>query len=124
MVNGMNLKEVSLHCICERCIKSKHQGTSFPKDGLTTALKLLEIFHTDVCRPMSTTLHGGARYFLTFINDFSRKIHVATPALGSRPRQRGYKVTNQKEAQESRQRGHKGAGQEEARESHHILPRV
>jgi hypothetical protein len=86
MVNGMNLKEVSLHYICERCIKSKHQRTSFPKDGLTRVLKLLEIFHIDVCEPMSTTLHGGARYFLTFINDFSRKTHVATPALASRPR--------------------------------------
>jgi hypothetical protein len=25
---------------------------------------------------MKTTSHGGARYFLTFIDDFSRKIHV------------------------------------------------
>jgi len=32
--------------------------------------------HTDVCKPMKTTSHGGARYFLTFIDDFSRKIHV------------------------------------------------
>jgi len=32
MVGGMNLKEVSLHHICEGCIESKHQITSFPKD--------------------------------------------------------------------------------------------
>jgi transposase InsO family protein len=25
---------------------------------------------------MRTTSHGGARYFLTFIDDFSRKTHV------------------------------------------------
>jgi hypothetical protein len=25
---------------------------------------------------MKTTSHGGARYFLTFIDDFSRKTHV------------------------------------------------
>jgi hypothetical protein len=25
---------------------------------------------------MRTTLHGGARYFLTFINNFSKKSHV------------------------------------------------
>ncbi len=76
MVDGMNLKEVPLHHICERCIKSKHQRTSFPKDGATKASQLLEIVHTNVCRPMRTTLHGGARYFLTFIDDFSRKTHV------------------------------------------------
>jgi hypothetical protein len=38
MVDGMNLKEVPLHHICEGCIKSKHQRTSFPKDGATKGL--------------------------------------------------------------------------------------
>jgi hypothetical protein len=76
MVDGMNLKEVPLHRICEGCIKSKHQKTSFPKDRATKVSQLLEIVHTDVCGPMKTTSHGGARYFLTFIDNFSRKIHV------------------------------------------------
>jgi hypothetical protein len=76
MVDGMNMKEVPLHHICEACIKGKHQRTSFPKDEATKASQLLEIVHTDVCGPMRTTLHGGARYFLTFIDDFSRKTHV------------------------------------------------
>ncbi len=31
MVDGMNLKEVLLHHICERCIKSKHQFHHFPR---------------------------------------------------------------------------------------------
>jgi hypothetical protein len=31
MVDGMNLKEVSLHHIYEGCIKSKHQKTYFPR---------------------------------------------------------------------------------------------
>ncbi len=76
MVDGMNLKEVPLHHICEACVKGKHQRTSFPKDGATKASQLLEIVHTNVCGPMRTTSHGGARYFLTFIDDFSRKTHV------------------------------------------------
>jgi hypothetical protein len=76
MVDGMNLKEVPLHHICEACIKGKHQRTSFPKDGATRASQLLEIVHTDVCGPMRTTSHGGARYILTFIDDPSRKTHV------------------------------------------------
>ncbi len=60
MVDGMNLKEVLLHHICERCIKGKHQITSFSKDGATRASQLLEIVHTDVCGgPMKTTSHGG-----------------------------------------------------------------
>ncbi len=54
MVDGMNLKEVSLHHICQGCIKGKHQKTSFPNS------QLLEIIHIDVCEPMKTTSHGGA----------------------------------------------------------------
>jgi hypothetical protein len=37
MVDGMNLKEMSLHHICEGCVKGKHQRTSFPKDGVMRA---------------------------------------------------------------------------------------
>jgi poly(A) polymerase Pap1 len=40
------------------------------------ASQLLEIIHTDVCGPMRITSHGGARYFFTFIDYFSRKNHV------------------------------------------------
>jgi len=76
MVDGMNLKEVSLHRICEGYVKKIYQKTSFPKDGATRVSQLLEIIHTDVYRPMRTTSHGGVRYFFTFIDDFSRKIHV------------------------------------------------
>jgi hypothetical protein len=43
----------------------------------------------------------------------SPSYRVTTLALGSLPRQRGYKVAGQEEARESRQRGRKGAGQEE-----------
>jgi hypothetical protein len=35
MVDGMNLKEVLLHHVCDECIKGKHQRTSFPKDSPT-----------------------------------------------------------------------------------------
>jgi hypothetical protein len=41
-------------------------------------------------------------------------VNVATLALGSRSRQRGYKVVGQEEAWESRQKGRKGVSQEEA----------
>jgi hypothetical protein len=32
--------------------------------------------HSNVCEPTNTTSRGGARYFVTFINNFSRKTHV------------------------------------------------
>jgi hypothetical protein len=60
MVDGMKLKQVPLHHICEGCIKGKHQRTSFLKDEATRASQLWEIVHIDVCGPMKTTLDGGA----------------------------------------------------------------
>jgi len=62
--------------VCEACIEAKHQRTFFPKDKTTRASKFLELVHNDVCGPMKTTSRGGARYFVTFIDDFSRKTHI------------------------------------------------
>jgi hypothetical protein len=51
--------------------------------------------------------------------------HVATLALGSRPRQREfYKGAGQREARELSQEEARESRQKEARESHHILPGV
>ena len=33
---------------------------------------MLELIHSDVCGPMSTTARGGFHYFITFTDDFSR----------------------------------------------------
>jgi hypothetical protein len=59
MVNGMNLKEMSLHHVCEACIENKHQRTYFLKDEMTKASKLLELVHNDVCGLMKTTSRDG-----------------------------------------------------------------
>jgi transposase InsO family protein len=76
MINGLNLKEVPIHHVCEACIEGKQQRTFFPKVEATKASKLLEHVHSNVCGPMKTTSRGGARYFVTFIDNFSRKSHV------------------------------------------------
>jgi len=60
MVNGMNLKEVPLHHVCETCIEGKHQRTSFLKGEASKASELLELVRNDVCGLMKTTSHGGA----------------------------------------------------------------
>jgi hypothetical protein len=51
---------VPLHHVCEACIKVKHQRTSFSKDELTRASKLLKLVHGDVCAPIKIKSHGGA----------------------------------------------------------------
>ena len=60
---------------CEACLlgkMTKTPFTGFPE----RASNLLELIHTDVCGPMSTTARGGFQYFITFTDDFSRYGYV------------------------------------------------
>jgi hypothetical protein len=53
---------------CEACLLGKM--TKMPFSGFhERASDLLELIHTDVCGPMSTTARGGYQYFITFTND-------------------------------------------------------
>nr|CAN67941.1 hypothetical protein VITISV_033155 [Vitis vinifera] len=59
--------------ICVDCVKGKL--TKNKKKGATHSQNLLEIVHTDISGPYSTTLCGN-KYFITFIDDFSRYGYV------------------------------------------------
>jgi hypothetical protein len=60
---------------CEACLLGKM--TKMPFSGfLKRASDLLELIHTDVCGPMSTTARGGYQYFITFTDDLSRYGYV------------------------------------------------
>jgi hypothetical protein len=71
MANGINLKK----CNCTMCLKASWFNI-FPKDRVIKILKLLEIVHTNVCGLMRICHVVGVQYFVTFINNFSKKTHV------------------------------------------------
>ena len=60
-------------CVCEPCLKGKQTRAKFPKDGALRATKLLQLIHSDLCGPLPILSLGKNRYFLTIIDDFSRK---------------------------------------------------
>jgi len=60
---------------CEACLLGKMTKAPF-KGFPERAADLLELIHTDVCGPMSTTARGGFQYFITFTDDFSRYGYV------------------------------------------------
>ena len=62
--------------VCEGCALGKHHRDSFPIGKAWRASSPLQLVHSDLCGPMNTTSNGGNRYFLTFIDDCSRKTWV------------------------------------------------
>ena len=62
--------------VCSGCQLGKHARTKLPKETTYRASKILELIHSDVCGPFKVKSTGGARYFVTFVDDYSRKLWV------------------------------------------------
>lgn len=75
MVSGMHFDENN-YKNCVACIEGKQSRLPFPKKSGSRSKVILGLVHTDVCGPLQTPSLGGARYFVTFIDDFSRKTWV------------------------------------------------
>lgn len=60
---------------CEHCALGKQSRASF-KPATHNTKERLDYIHSDLWGPARVGTHGGARYFLTLIDDFSRKVWV------------------------------------------------
>ena len=65
-----------IEIVCKECILAKQERVSFPNKKFTTIEKL-EIVHTDLSRPSKTRGFYGERYFMIFVDDFTRMMWVA-----------------------------------------------
>lgn len=76
-VEGMNLKEkVDLDkSSCTICCEGKQCRLPFTKEG-SRSKELLQLIHTDICGPMEHESLAGSRYFILFIDDYSRMTFV------------------------------------------------
>ena len=79
MVTGIDLTQVSCvsPLVCKTCIEGKQHWLPFPTKGARRATKPLKMCtptYADPCESMRTTSMGGAKYFVTFIDDLSRKV--------------------------------------------------
>ena len=59
---------------CEICIQAKMTKKPFSK--LDRNSIMIELVYFDVCKLNGVLIRGGKRYFITFIDDFSRFIYV------------------------------------------------
>lgn len=62
--------------MCEDCILGKQKRVSFQTSGRTPKKERLELVHSDVWGPTTVSSIGGKHYFVTFIDDHSRKVWV------------------------------------------------
>ena len=72
LVTGMNFAHDSEPCLS--CIQGKQTVNKFPKNKTNRAKELLELVHSDLVGPMEEVSLGGAKYCLTFVDDYSRKV--------------------------------------------------
>ena len=61
---------------CEACVQGKQTSKQFRGSADIHTTKVLQLVHSDVCGPMSVASLGGARYFVTFTDDYSRMCYV------------------------------------------------
>ena len=68
-VKGMSLKH------CDYCLFGKQHRVSF-RIPSTRKPNVLDLVYSDVCDPIDVESLGGNKYFVTFIDDASRKVWV------------------------------------------------
>jgi hypothetical protein len=59
--------------LCEGCLVGKQFQKSLSKESTTRTNEPLQLVHVDVCGPIKPSSFCKNRYFLLFIDDFSRK---------------------------------------------------
>ncbi|RDX79127.1 hypothetical protein CR513_40483, partial [Mucuna pruriens] len=67
------LKNIELEK-CSHCMVGKQIRISFRKHPPLRKSELLELVHSDVCGPLKVKTFSGALYFITFIDDYFRKL--------------------------------------------------
>lgn len=71
LVNGITDIEEDI-AFYEGCVMGKQHQCPYPNDKHYRADRSFELVHIDVCGPMSVNSYGGSRYYVAFIDDYSR----------------------------------------------------
>ena len=61
--------------VCKGCVLGKFAKASFPRSD-TRSKGVLDLVHSEVCGPIPTKSLRGYEYYVTFIDDFSRKTWI------------------------------------------------
>ena len=70
-----DLKSIDIG-LCEDCTMGKQKKVTFSKAARSSKPGKLELVHTDVWGPAPVRSLGGSLYYITFIDDSTRKVWV------------------------------------------------
>ena len=76
LASVIKLSTTSKLSFCEGCVEGKMQRKLFKPVMHRQSKRKLELVHSDVCGPLQVQSIGGSRYFVTFIDDYSRCVSV------------------------------------------------
>ena len=62
--------------LCEGCMLGKQHRKSFVKQIVERTTKTMELIHLNMCGLVNTMCLGKSNCFITFVNDYSKKIWV------------------------------------------------
>ena len=71
-MQGIDIEIMTELSFCEGSLAGKMCRKPFPTVGEIRSTRKLQLVHSDVCGPMQTQSIGGAKYFVTFIDDYPR----------------------------------------------------
>jgi hypothetical protein len=75
IVTGLPEFSVEHQGVCKGCALGKYSKTAFPGSD-NRSKGILDLIHSDVCGSMSVVSLSGYHYYVTFIDDFSRKTWI------------------------------------------------
>lgn len=75
IVTGLPDFSTEHHEVCQGCALGKYTKTAFPSSDSRVG-GVLDLVYSDVCGPMSAVSLSGYEYYVTFIDDFSRKTWI------------------------------------------------
>ena len=75
VVTGLPDLKIDHEGTCKGCESGNNIKNPFPKSETKTK-DTLELIHSDVCGPMPSISLSGYEYYVTFIDDYSRKTSI------------------------------------------------
>ena len=66
--------DISTNSKCEICVESKYAKKPFP--SVERSSTVLSLIHSDLCDLKGYVTRGGNKYFITFIDDYSRYCYI------------------------------------------------